>query len=412
MRSFAARLGLGLAACLALGAAAVFLFTSQQRLDERRSVIQSFDRDARQATYTLAELRTAQQAYVAAGQGVGVWAPKVGALTDSASKTLDLLRADATTSAGRGVLLEATSNIAKFQDVDRRIQDYLADGQRLMASDVLFVEGAETLQASIREVEAAMLAEHQAVALDQASVRRLQIYVGGGTAVLSMLIIGWLAFRRSSYPRSQETPAPDEAPADDLDLLVDADALRLRDTAEDQSVTPPSSPAGQAPARPSSSALRIAADLCTDFGCVREATDLDGLLARAATLIDAGGLIVWVGNHRGGDLQPVVAHGYSQDALRRMPAVPASARNATAEAYRSGRLQIVLSRPGVSPGAIVAPLIGTQGCFGVLTAEITEGSETSDDVQALATIIASQLALVLAPVEDVDDQDRQVVGGG
>jgi GAF domain-containing protein len=128
--------------------------------------------------------------------------------------------------------------------------------------------------------------------------------------------------------------------------------------------------------------------------------DVDGrdrLLARAAEALDAGGLIIWMGNTTGADLRPVLAHGYSTQALARMPAIARSADNAAARAYRTGALQIVLARPGVSNGAVAAPLLSADGCIGALTAEINDRGETSDTVQALAAIVAAQLATVVAP---------------
>jgi GAF domain-containing protein len=78
-----------------------------------------------------------------------------------------------------------------------------------------------------------------------------------------------------------------------------------------------------------------------------------------------------------------------------MPTVPRSADNAAAAAYRTGALQIVLSRPGAAGGAVVAPIVSPDGCIGALSAEIAGGGEGSDSVQALATIVAAQLAGVL-----------------
>ena len=105
---------------------------------------------------------------------------------------------------------------------------------------------------------------------------------------------------------------------------------------------------------------------------------------------------MWVSDPGGSSLRPVLAHGYSPQALARMPHVARSGDNAAAAAYRTGLLQIVLTRPGVSSGALAAPMLSPNGCIGALTAEIKNGGETSDGVQALAAIVASQLAGVLA----------------
>ena len=65
-------------------------------------------------------------------------------------------------------------------------------------------------------------------------------------------------------------------------------------------------------------------------------------------------------------------------------------------------MQLVLAKPGESgpsSGAIVAPMLSASGCIGALSAEIREGVEPSEHIQALAAIIASQLTGVLATAE-------------
>jgi hypothetical protein len=105
--------------------------------------------------------------------------------------------------------------------------------------------------------------------------------------------------------------------------------------------------------------------------------------------------VVWVGDSAGGDLRLVLAHGYSEPVLARMATIPRGADNAAAAAYRSGKLQIVLKRPGGSNGAVAAPLLATEGCIGALTAEIQAGSEVSEAVQAIASLVAAQLTGIL-----------------
>ena len=147
-------------------------------------------------------------------------------------------------------------------------------------------------------------------------------------------------------------------------------------------------------------ALRAAAQLCTDLGRVSDPEELTTLLARAADVLGASGLMVWLGNRSGADLRPALAHGYSADVVARLPAVPRSANNAAAAAYRTGTLQIVRSHPGSSNGAVVAPLVSTEGCIGALSAEMRDGGEASDVVQALASIFAAQLSGLLASAPD------------
>src|SRR5439155_25023625 len=142
--------------------------------------------------------------------------------------------------------------------------------------------------------------------------------------------------------------------------------------------------------------LRTAAQLCTELGRMGDPEELNTLMARAADVLNASGLVLWVGTPTGAELWPVLAHGYSPEVIARLPALPRSADNAAAAAYRTGALQIVLSRPGSSKGALAAPVLSADGCVGVLSAEIRDGGEASDAVQALSAILAAQLSGVLA----------------
>jgi GAF domain-containing protein len=143
-------------------------------------------------------------------------------------------------------------------------------------------------------------------------------------------------------------------------------------------------------------ALDVAADLSHALAQVQDFAGLQAVIGRIAKAIDASGVIVWLGSATGDDLRPIVAHGYSDKVIQLLPPVPVTADNAAAAAYRSASLQIIPERPGVSLGALVAPLVSADGCIGALAAEIRKGGETSTHVQALATIFASQLAGVLS----------------
>ncbi len=152
--------------------------------------------------------------------------------------------------------------------------------------------------------------------------------------------------------------------------------------------------------------FKAVAELATEFGRVRDLDELRQILGRAADVMDASGLIVWIGSTSGGDLRPALAHGYSADTIARIPPVARSADNAAACAYRTGALQIVLSRPGGRSGAVAAPILSPDGCIGALSAELRGGGETFDGIQALASICAAHLAGVLAaaPAERLESR--------
>jgi hypothetical protein len=147
------------------------------------------------------------------------------------------------------------------------------------------------------------------------------------------------------------------------------------------------------PVRPELS-LAAAAHLCTRLGRVMDPREIALLLAEAATLLDAVGLIVWFSDARTAALTPSLVHGYSDSVLARLTDIPADAGNAVAAAFRSADVCVV-DGDGVT-GAVVVPLVGPGGCVGVLAVELPHGSERRESVRAFATILAAQL--VTAPL--------------
>jgi hypothetical protein len=374
-----------------LGVAGYFLFTTEQHISGRRQNLRAFDQHAREAASALADMRAAQQAYVAAGQGMAFWMPKVAALQEEMTRWVDSLRETALSTDARASLMDAAASITEFGNVDRRARDYLRSGQTLMAGDVVFTEGGATAARAARQVESARIAEHQAFDAAEAGLRRRETIALGAAGAFGVFVMGLLALASPGRSRD-EAPAASSGEGTDPAVTRPTGELMLRDieprTA--QATAPQAFPRGSA------SLLKAAAELCTDFGRVNDPADLPGLLARAADVMDASGLVVWLGNAAGADLRPVLSHGYPDHVLARMPNVPRSADNAAAAAYRTGKLQIVLRRPGGSNGAVVAPLLAAEGCVGALTAEILAGSETTDGVQALAALVAAQLTGVLS----------------
>jgi cytoskeletal protein RodZ len=136
------------------------------------------------------------------------------------------------------------------------------------------------------------------------------------------------------------------------------------------------------------------ASLCTRLAQVVECREIAPLLEDAAMLLDAVGLVVWSRDVHGSTLRPWLSYGYSDGTLARMRAVPRSADNAIAEAYRSADTCIVASADGTT-GAIVVPMMSPGGCVGVLALEMQDGVEAREDVRAIASILAAQLVTML-----------------
>jgi len=388
MRSRAARFTLGAVAWLAIGGAAAFVFYSEKQIAAERAALRTFDQRAREAVDALADLRASQQAYVAAGQGTDFWVPKVAGLMESTTRTLSAIRASAGNAASRASVDDAASSLTEFAAIDKRARDYIKAGQLLMAGDVIFTEGGQTATLAARYIESGRLSEHQAFDASEADMRKQQAAALAAAALVTVLVLVLIGVARPAVAETVEKPVEGlglaAAPSPSRDVL-------LREPSKREAT-----PVSVFSARAVSPILKNAANLCTEFARVTSLEDLTALLGRAADMLDASGLVVWLGTPTGADLRPVLAHGYSDQALARMPTVPRSANNAAAAAYRSGTLQIVLTQPGSSAGAVVAPLLGPDGCIGALSAEIASGGEGSDAVQALATLFAAQLAAVLA----------------
>jgi hypothetical protein len=384
MRSRAARLALTALACAALSVASVLTLRLEEQTAERRDAVRAFDDLAAEAAAGLVEARAAQQSYVVPGQGVAASSRKVALLLDQTTTAIDALRGSASSAEAERLLTDALDRITALNDADRRVRDYLQARDQLMAADVLATEAAETAAIAVRRVVEARSAEHLQLDSLAAETRWQQAYALGGGAAVTLLVLGWLALAASP------TPA---AASPEMGTRAAGSALAVAQAPAEDSADPPGEPSND-PGR--FDTLKLAAELCTELGRVNSSSDLTNLLGRAADALDAKGLVVWVSDPLGSpDLRPVLAHGYPHDALSRMATVPRSADNAVAAAYRTGSLQIVLARPGLAHGAIVAPLLAPGGCVGALTAEIRGGSETSDAVQALASLFAAQLTFVV-----------------
>ena len=384
MRSPAFRFAIGAAAWIAIAVTAFLLFNSEQRINELSASARAFDQHAREAIDALAEARMAQQAYVAAGQGIGFWMPKVGSSSELADNALEVLRSSASPEA-RGQIDQAVETAKEFGNVEQRVREYLKTAQQLMAGDVIFTEGTQAATAAMHQVEAARQLESQSLDATVAAMRKQEATALAAAAAVMLLVVLVLAFT----PREK----PELAESSSLSITPPAAIVSER-------IVPPP-PVGPT----TTDTFKAAATLATDFGRVRDLDELSRVLGRAADVMDASGVMVWMGEIGGTELRPVLAHGYDSGMLSRIPAVPRSADNAAAKAYRSGTLQIVLARPGKSTGAVVAPILSADGCVGALSAEIRHGAETSETTQALATMFAAHLSTVVAQAPaDADQQ--------
>lgn len=193
--------------------------------------------------------------------------------------------------------------------------------------------------------------------------------------------------------RSRGEAVPTDLP--DLSLVEEptpvAPVELHEEDAEPEPAVIPSWSALKEPAAPAPD-LTALASLCTDLGRVENADDVQPLLARAARLIDATGLIVWLWDGAGQELKPALVHGYSDRVLAQLPGVRREDDNPTAAAFRSGEACAIGGSDHAS-GALALPLLSPGGCAGVLALELQQGTGArTESACAVATILASLLA--------------------
>jgi hypothetical protein len=391
MRSRWVRLILGAAVLAGFGTAAFLVNLFEQRAAKSREAERAFSSAARDVVNRVSDLRISEAAYVATGQDVAFWAPRAAAAAESLAASVAALRSTGTSDAARTALDAASDKAADFRLIDRRAREYLETGMPVMAGDVILSDGGEAATALIGYINTATAAEQRAAAAADIAQRRREAAAVGGAASLAFLAIALL------IPRTRAAASMLTAPENTADsTTAQHGGLGLR--------TVPDKPQSHSGARAAGSTLRAVSKLCTDFGRVSDVEELKSLVAQAAGLMEATGLLVWVGSADSSELLPALAHGYTAEMLARIPALRRSSDNAAAAAFRTGKLQIVLAHEGSASGAIVAPMLSSRGCVGVVSAETPRGAETSESLQAMAAIFAAQLAGVLQVTPESQEQ--------
>lgn len=376
------RLALLLLFVTTLATAAWFAFQAETRAAADRAGTARFDASARRALDQINDARGGLQACVAPGQGLAFWRPRVTSSLQAVTTELATLKSLARSPEALNDLDAAAAATEGIAAIHERAVRLVRNDDVMQAARVVFGEGLETVSSALGRLESAR--QQEAADADQraAAARREAAYAAATAAGVGLFVLALLSLPLSAgEERSAPVPASDEVPA-----------------GEDAALAEPTPPAVDAAPPP----LRPVADLCSDLARLGGPGELPSLLARAAEVLDARVLILWVGDPKGVELRPVLAHGYPAQALARLAATPREADNATAAAWRHAALQVMPSSD-VAAGALVVPLLTPEGCLGVLAAETRHGTERREPVQALARILAAQLSTLIgvpaAPAE-------------
>ena len=86
---------------------------------------------------TCSNLRAAQQAYVATGQGQNFWNSRVTQTLDHLKESLTALRASAASAESQSSIDAAAGALQDFAQMDTRAREYVRTKQDLLAADMI-----------------------------------------------------------------------------------------------------------------------------------------------------------------------------------------------------------------------------------------------------------------------------------
>ena len=371
-------------------------------LAEERASTHTLDSEFGWLRATVASLRAAQAGYIATGQNADYWINQVNTHSGDL-ETAIRHRQTATTAETRKHYESAATALGAFVALDGRARSYVRGDQRLLASDLIFIESFKALDHVTEAFEKARTAE---AAASDARVNRLRMLrVGLNGVAIAFVVAVALFFWRAMLSR----PAHPE-PVQSIELTAQVPRFIPPPPPPVTVPAPAPAPVVAAPGL----SLAEAAALCGDLAKVVDTRDVPPLFAaiwprswtpatcrrssrpRAAVVLSAKGAVLWVADSGGSMLRPSLTHGYSDRVVAKLGLLTADADNLTSLAYRSMRPQSVNGGTPESSGAIAVPLLSSTGCVGVLAAE-TRQQQPGLDVLPVAQMIAAQFAALVAP---------------
>lgn len=352
---------------------------------------------AANARMALGDVRRAILAMASPGQSAVGWSQRAVAGIDEARAQLTSL---ATSAGHREAPRPLLDVLERLGESERRLRGHAVGGKPLMAADVAFAEAmphVEELERQIAEVVAVATAT---IDHDVATLRDRQGAALAGalaTLFLCVLMLTPLPARRAAEPPPDQAEVPAATTTDALaDLPLSAPVLEA---------------AGPVAAPPSPVDLQALAAVCTDLAAVADAGALPATLDRAAAVIGARGLIVWLADADRRYLRVAAGTGYDARLLDRLGAVDVADDNPTARAFSTGALVTADARRGHAAAAAI-PLTGPAGIGGVLAAEfIATDPAGLAAATAAARVVAAQLAMLVAPAADAPANGERLAQG-
>ena len=348
-------------------AAAYFLLTIEQRADALIDTEGVTSARLDGIADLVVGIGVAQQGYVAPGQLDEPWFERSTGLFAKLDQELASVAAMLRAPNAGARIAELRNSVAALLAADQQVRDHLAQGQDLMAADVLFSDGRNILDRLSADVHGLRRAETGATRMALAALGRERwtlLAALSAVWLIGAIALTWTASSRPARP------------------VFDEDVLKIQ----------PPRPTAPVTATPGVD-LTGTANLCTDLSRVTDTAGLANLLGRAAELVGASGVTLWLG--AGDQLFAALGHGYSQETLARLGPLRRDAENAVVRAWRTARPETVAEK-APDAGAVIMPMFAPGGCIGVLALEMRLGNSVGRNTLDVAAVIAAQVATAVA----------------
>src|SRR3954471_2432891 len=208
MTRLSIRLSLLVVCLAAVGGATYLLWSSARTAAIDRAAARTFSVNAHLASVGIADLRAAQQSYVATGQGEDFWFARVTAIKKEIDDRLSALRAAATAAETNSHLEAAATALQEFMDMDLRARDLTRGRQLSQASDMIFADGLDLTKKAADALDRALTAETVTRDATASREERLQATVLGAAAAVTLLtLILFVPVRRPAEPEAVPSPS-------------------------------------------------------------------------------------------------------------------------------------------------------------------------------------------------------------
>ena len=309
-------------------------------------------------------------AYVAPGQGLPFWSRRSEAASTRCASSSSTLDAAVAPAADRSP--KRSTPWISWRPPNAARANYARRGETLLAGDVIFTEVRDLL-AAVDRAGAVRAATRSTPPRSRASRRcAANRPCWPAAPSRSWIVIAVVAAATAAKPEPVKDPNEwrDELAANDQEADSEGTGANPK-------------PAGRhlhrvvpvAPVEPSRARQRLVArgrrDLRRPVDAVRSRRAV-GRAGRAAAVLDATGVIVWIASNDGSSLSPVATHGFDPKLVARIGRIARDSANLTAAAFRDN-VPRVSAATATAPAALAVAMCGPTGPVGVLSVELKAG---------------------------------------